>query len=406
MYIGPWQEYKLSQARSSVASKPDAASGGPDIREELQKTLLKTLDPESVAKVMLAMNPLLDTGTNDKNSGDQSDLPPLPSNRRHSRAARQHREKKFQTTLHDHFKLPSISNQYQLESPSGGQNTGTPHSVRSSKSEPLQSSRLRGHAQLGIRAFSPPPADTANRSGLNSANLIATLRLERRTRPTLKDAAKKADFGQFWSWKGEDRGDANSEQGEAIRKPKAKADVVDDKISRVKNMKKLYTSGPLEYKAPPMPALPSIDVTASPLRSYQKPQTPVIEDRDLTSTDLAVVSKYFRGNRSSSVLNEADSDRKHVDTTSIPRVAMHSGPISPSFASRSHTVHELDMFESNDENLQDERADMNNTLSPPGNPTRLVYSPVQVMDTGNFSSPDGLLQWTAMLNPNDIDSLY
>jgi hypothetical protein len=432
MYIGPWQEYKLSQAQARRAPAPQGqgqglAAGGPDIREGLQQTLLQTLSPEDVAKIMAAMNPLLDRNNNANGPSirppsEQSALPPLPSGRRqqhqaqargrHQRqAAERERERERAqpgATLHEQFKLPSINSpKYRTDAQSPGQGgTDTPQSVRSSKSEPLHSSRLPKRPKHNIRAFSPP-VDTA-RTGYNSSNLVAALRLERRSRPTLNDTAKKSDFGQFWSWKG---GGGGSEAGTPSismavepKKPKAET-VLDDKIAKVKNMHKLYTSGQIGQGAldEAAGALLSLDV-ASPLRAsthtYKKPQTPVIQERDVTSTDLAVVSKYFKENRSPGAVGDG-----YVYSQPLRALSVSPGA-SPPLEDNDGDGDDDEIAEADEHSNSEGRGNHEGGNSGTG---RIICSPVQCTDTGgggSFGSPDGLLHWTQLLNPDEIDAMY
>lgn len=391
MYIGPWQEYKLSQANRP---QQGLTTNNRALRDDLQKTLMQTLDPASVAKVMEAMNPLLAGRAAGAEDGmNQSVLPPLSSARRHQgrRPARRAAEKP-NPTLHEQFKLPSIHTQYRTDAPSPGQHD-TPHSVRSSKSEPLHSSRVPRRPQNDIRAFSPP-VNSARSTGYNPSNLVATLRLERRSRPTLNDAAKRSDFGQFWSWK-KDGSDAGSDVG-SLEGKKKKADTgVENKLSQIRNMQKLYTSGKQDQYIPPPLEPISVDVDASPLKTYKKPQTPVVEDRDLTSTDLAVVSKYFSGNRPSA---SRTSDFEPHQKFSSPK-----GRVAPLVSSPVDEGEEIGSANDRRNNAEQPADDAD---SPRG---RIICSPVQVMDTpigGNFSSPDGLLHWTSLLNPDEIDAMY
>ena len=365
-------------------------------RDDLQKTLMQTLDPASVAKVMEAMNPLLaGKVAASEDSTNQSVLPPLSSARRHQgRRPARRAAGKPNPTLHEQFKLPSIHTQYRTDAPSPGHND-TPHSVRSSKSEPLHSSsRVPRRPQNDIRAFSPP-VNSARSTGYNPSNLVATLRLERRSRPTLNDAAKRSDFGQFWSWK-KDGSDAGSDAA-SVENKKKKADYgVESKISQIKNMQKLYISGKEDQYAPPPLEPISIDVNASPVKTYKKPQTPVVEDRDLTSTDLAVVSKYFSGNRSSASSTSNSHPHENVRSPKARVVPLLSSPVQE----------DVEIASASDHHSCSSQTQADGVDSPRG---RIVCSPVQVMDPpigGNFSSPDGLLHWTSLLNPDEIDAMY
>lgn len=387
MYIGPWQEYKLSQARRP---QPPPNPIGSDIRNDLQKTLLQTLSPEDVAKVMAAMNPLLSGPS--ATTADHAALPPLPSGRRHQ-SRRPHRfVDREQPTLHDQFKLPRVDTKYRVDGSSPGAN-GTPQSVRSSKSEPLHSSRVVQRARHDIRAFSPPASTKA--TGCDSSNLVATLRLERRNRPTLHDTIKKTDFGQFWGWKqGGTSDDTGSETGAQESKSSKAENSMESKIARVKNMQKLYTTKPEQYVLPTLEPI-TVDVSSSPMRTYKKPQTPIVEDRDLTSSDIAVVSKYFNYNRSTSFLSDIAASPKNVDSVSLP--AKSKSIASPVSLSKKEDK-DLDFASADDPSIHQFQEH-----------SRIICSPVQVMDTpmaGNYNSPDGLLHWTSMLDIDEIDKLY
>ena len=394
MYIGPWQEYKLSQASRA----PHGLNvSGPDIKDDLRNTLLKKLSPEDVAKVMSAMNPLLETSNEvaDSASGEQVELPPLPSARRREKFARvrhyRRAPQKAPPTLHEQFKLPDINSpKYRLDSSSPSQN-GTPQSVRSSKSEPLHSTRLPYSRKSDIRAFSPP-VDTSKRKSYDASNLVATLRLERRTRPTLKETAGKSDFGQFWGWKGKE-GDDGACQSTVDSKKKQAEIEVEKKIQQVKNMHALYKTGHIEEVTPPVGA-PTIDITASPVGKYEKPQTPVVEDRDLTSTDLAVVSKYFK--------------KKSTGSLEIRESPKHNRPVLnplPITIEGEQVQEEEEVEASIEEINRNETASVEEAEIDEA-PSRIICSPVQVLDTSSYGSPDGLLRWTTMLNPDELDALY
>lgn len=395
MYIGPWQEYKLSQARRPLSG---LATNNIDIRNDLQKTLLQTLAPEDVAKVMAAMNPLLNAQSGGgEASVDQTVLPPLHTIRRHQIRRPRRPVENAQPTLHEQFKLPTVNNQYRTDASSPGQN-GTPQSVRSSKSEPHRSSRVIQRARNGIRAFSPPIS--AKSTGCDPSNLVATLKLERRSRPTLNDTAKKTDFGQFWGWKMSDGACKKGSETDSMgTNNKKNEDTIESKIEKVKNMHKLYSSGkPDQYVPPPLEPI-TVGVSASPLRAYKKPRTPIIEDRDLTSSDIAVISKYFTSNRSSSGMFDGHNLGGPHRMMKSPQKA---ASVVPSEVSSSACGDEDDILAANDN-------DSKQRYHGDENSPRIICSPVNVMNNpigGNFSSPDGLLHWTAMLNPDEIDSMY
>lgn len=76
MYIGPWQEYKLSKQRAGGASGPRVAPTGlssdlstsmsPDVLKELEKALKSTLDPVAAQAALLTMNRVLEDNAQSK----------------------------------------------------------------------------------------------------------------------------------------------------------------------------------------------------------------------------------------------------------------------------------------------------------------------------------------------------
>jgi hypothetical protein len=379
--------------------------------------------------------------------------------------------------LQDHFRLPAV-----LWRGVGGatprSDRGTPRSVRSSKSEPIHSTRKESNASknsgersAGFRA--------ELKSGCDSATLAASLRMERNARPSIHDAPRGSQFAQFWNWDGQ-QSSKFSKNPNTSNGTSSTHQEVNNKIARVKEMQKLYTSGAFGQPAPASAAsaLPEAGAGASPTRlaplaataSYEKPRTPEVRDRDLTAHDMAIVSKYF----SSGTLHESSqsqtpgikptstSDSHGLGTVVSPtKSAQRSLPTSlqhgeiqkipPAIAllpienkafigdDRVNTV--ASPMTGYNAHLGGESARINSPANLPvtpvrtkstaisspfhsdgkpssphrlvaltpsrqGNSTRL-FSPLSHNKPGSAASggmsPEGLLQWTASLNPADLD---
>lgn len=535
MYIGPWQELRLSQQqqarrdgirllqpldasnKQSIAGSDAAGSTlgktSAEIHAGLERTLLETLAPDAVAKVLAAVQPLINeataaSGASSARDHQQRALPPVSGGRRHHnhRKLREPTQRSGGTpinddsdvdqqegpTLHEHFRLPAVLRRAG-DNATPRSNRGTPRSVRSSKSEPIYSSRVHKDPNS---AAARSHADRANgsraevTSGCDSTTLAATLRMERNARPSLYDAPRGSQFAQFWNWDGQGKSKSTSIKSSTSKDATSGIhQEVNSKIARVKEMQKLYTSGAFGQTEAtgPTAALPSNSAAAvSPVRppagaaniTYEKPRTPEVRERDLTAHDMAIVSKYFTagGRRVVDSSGTLAQDPKHLapvlspHKTSTEQGAIRNGILheeihripaaialvpmgdndaeqpsdknnnrnsisgsrggqadSPKGSSISNHISsklpvtpvrtksnaKLTPLSSINSNINPPMAGQASPLTPsrqqqqqPMSSARL-FSPLSHNKPGSAASggmsPDGLLQWTAALNPDDLD---
>lgn len=248
MYIGPWQEYRLSRYNSDAREVKDAASD--NLRRELQKALEKSLDPELAAQAINALQPVLNK------EPKRDTLPQITIPKRHHNHYNHRRHRPSQAHHLPSLRRAGIS--------------PAPPSHRSTMSEPVQGTRL-----LFTPDVEPPRLHTATKnstseaplrqSNYNPSHVANILKLER--------SAKRAnDFSQFWNWK-----------DDAPKKP-ARSQVE----SKVDQLKRLHDAYREAVSKETEPDTPRNRIQLSPI---QAPSSPIVSDRNVTEGD--VVSKYF-----------------------------------------------------------------------------------------------------------------
>lgn len=248
MYIGPWQEYRLSRYNSDAREVKDAASD--DLRRELQKALEKSLDPELAARALNALQPVL----NKEPKRDTLPQISIPKRHHHHRSQRRHHPSQA-------HRLPSLRR---------ADISPAPPSHRSTMSEPVQGTRL-----LFTPDVEPPRLHTTTRnntiqapsrpSNYNPSHVANILKLER--------SAKRAnDFSQFWNWK-----------DDATKTPsRSQVETKVDQLRRLHDAYRDAVSKETELETP------RNRIQLSPI---QAPSSPIALDRNVTEGD--VVSKYF-----------------------------------------------------------------------------------------------------------------
>lgn len=279
MYIGPWQEYNLSRKQANPTLNPA-------IRNEIEKAIQDSLDPESAKIALKAMNPYLGNISND--------IPRKPPPRR--RNTRNNDGSPF---------LPPINILLHPEARMRRDNQiSSPMSVRSTKSEPIQSTRLPAisvstndnGAKSARRA--PPMVESPKavpsvekQPPYNAPAMLNLLRLER-----ARDASNQ--IKALTGWKGVTRSvDRTVEES------------TESKIEQVNAMKQVYLSRSNGPQPNLLPSLTNKTVLGSEVElggTAKRPytdsinsngasplQTPRIDDLALTHSELNIVSKYF-----------------------------------------------------------------------------------------------------------------
>lgn len=336
MYIGPWQEYNLGKAA--------VAQNQADLKENLERVLLSSLDPISAARAIEAMNPVLDsipTKTKALNSS-RSDYSNQSKPSYHiSQLMRK------STDPDKTLKLPAIN----IDTPNDRSRSGAksgPGSCRTSVSEPIYNSKQSvGHQtpkpnksnrkgnipptaksmqQQQQQSVSTPKSDTGQ-PPYNALGAVNLLRLERSTR------SKNPDFTKFWDWGkgGDGTRKSDQEEGKSIRR-KSKTELkTEEKLAALKQMQNIYKLNSTTTTA----VLTAITTEESHQNSNQgkilqqqydssrgylrspirldpiherEIRTPIVKDKELDAQDIDLVAKYFRGqNRSLSTPNETSS---------------------------------------------------------------------------------------------------
>lgn len=131
MYIGPWQEYSLSKARTT-------AGVNEQLRPSIEQALLSTLDPEAAQKALEAMKPYLD--------GHRVPQPPREGRNVLHHAGRRRTTREL-PALHS-----SINSPLAISARERNLQAASPLSVRSTKSEPIRYS----HVHQSLRALATP----------------------------------------------------------------------------------------------------------------------------------------------------------------------------------------------------------------------------------------------------------
>lgn len=323
MYIGPWQEFKLSRNRQNTIANDD-------VRNQIEKALASSLDPESAQKAIAAINNQLAASIH-----GQTGRPPRLKDR--PRPRRNYTQLSPSTDL-SHGQIKSARESY----------IASPASVRSTQSEPARlnsdslpkvepvklpkiklvredstrdrnstyrnngnsnshrsrqsplsnpnSGRSNGYEQYGNTARPP-----YRQPYYNSTAVINILKIER-------ESNSKNKIMQTMGWKDSTNSHGVSIEGNTKERTRKSGKLietereVEEKINQVNKMKQLYIAN--------TSSIEKINVTGSPLKlpEIMKPahnsiskqnevsvKTPRIDDMDITDVELAIISKYFHG---------------------------------------------------------------------------------------------------------------
>jgi hypothetical protein len=347
--------------------------------------LQESLDPEAAAKAIEAVDKTLEKPR--ASQVDRTNFPPIIPSQRRIRTYRRAADSTQQT------KLPSIAI-YAYDNDR--------ESIRSTRSEPIQGTKM---------IFTPekrPPSHREPRrpskislinNDYNASGVLDVLRLQKQQ----ESRRAKPDFSGMWKWK-EKLDNKSEESGERTKQFK-KSSSIDNKVSQVKKMHELYRNN---ASLPPNDSLSSLELNSgvsspkspsrnmqlSPIRHrsqqqhspYQKPQTPVVKDKDLTTDDYQTVSKYFK------LHSPVPSSSRFQQSKILPPALL------PLISSPVHTSHSPSPSPPPDDLAQEDQTD---GYSVNG---QFTISADQSLIQPN--SPDGLLNWCATLNTDFIDDLY
>lgn len=215
----------------------------------------------------------------------------------------------------------------------------------------------------------------------DSNGVLDVLRLQKQE----ESKRNRPDFSGMWKWK-----DQNTQSSTV--KP-----VVETKVNQVKKMHELYRQNVTDISTEMNDDVAQLKPTTprkmqlSPIQHrpqqnspYHKPQTPVVKDKDLTTDDYEIVSKYFKLHSNPQQSIRIPSPQK-LPIISSPVRKLHS----PDNISSPLPV--SDSMRYNDSDIVDD--DPQYTLTA----DQSLLQP---------NSPDGLLNWCATLNTDFIDDLY
>jgi hypothetical protein len=272
-------------------------------------------------------------------------------------------------------------------------------SHRSTRSEPIQGTKLiftPDKRPPSHRETRRPSKSSLINNDYNASGVLDVLRLQKQQ----ESRRAKPDFSGMWKWK-EQTGEKSEVSGERSKQFK-KSSSIDHKVDQVKKMHELYrqnasnlapNGSSLELgSGAPSPKSPSSrNMQLSPIRHrtqqhspYQKPQTPVVKDKDLTTDDYQTVSKYFKLRSPSQFQQSKISPPALLPLISSPVQSSLSPTPSPSLP-----PDDIAQDDQTDEYIGDDQF----TLSA----DQSLIQP---------NSPDGLLNWCATLNTDFIDDLY
>lgn len=308
MYIGPWQEYNLSKARSS---RVDAK-----LRPGIEQALLSTLDPATAQKAMEAMIPYFEK-------------PSAPTQSRaghHFHGGRVNRKRTIHTLPHIPSSLspsPTV-----ISARERSLQSSSPLSVRSSQSEPIRYSNapskvagskpmleftdsLYSSYPVDLPAIKPPYSQPA----YNSPAMLNLLRLERQSKARDQIAA-------LTGWKVDRTKSTDTESTDQRRKTQ-KDSQHDAKLEHVNQMKQLYLSGGADTdKAVHLPAIATKDaavvskLTPTNLAQHNQSLTKKIPPTKIGEHESTVPSQP---RISESLAQEAEGGEREV-SLATPRV--------------------------------------------------------------------------------------
>jgi hypothetical protein len=291
-------------------------------------------------------------------------------------------------------------------------------SHRSTRSEPVQGTKM---------IYTPdrrPPSHhettrTSHRTLLNqqsnsynASGVLDVLRLQKQE----ENKRSRPDFSGMWKWKNQE--EQKSEEAFVIEQPppqqqqsmkqSTKSSQIGQKVNQVKKMHELYrqnvetsSNGPSLTSNPSPSPRANNTMQLSPIRyrshvhsPYQKPQTPVVRDKVLSTDDYHTVSKYFKLHSPASHQLSSYPPPSPYLPASLPAIAPLPSPDhhhqSTSVPQFKEVINDLDTSTSSD---VDQREDDPFALSADNSLLRP-------------NSPDGLLNWCATLDTDILDDLY
>lgn len=378
MYIGPWQEYALQKKKLTQRTEKDA------LREELERAILGSLDPEAASRALEAMHPLFQ---GDPQQGGRRASYKRPPPRLIAMPPGQENQVPYKLDMPLLKTGDAIVRAYESSIMSdrsfGG--SSTPQSFRSTVSEPTRGRNINRKYPEHNRANVRRLPSLANKSGRQEAGNIGesdNLHREKKSRQhvqkqreiyqTLSDESqetsprevdgakqppynaigavhalrlakacmrqKQPDYAAFWGWKpkaaaADDEGPAaldlkEIDKGEQSAKSKNEL-MISKKVERVKRMQQIYTnSNESDNPAtPPRMRLPALRTPASPIvvAKEVRPKTPKIVNMNLTDSDLLAISKYFNEVTSSSASPMGQQGGNFDDSPTTTRTSSFAG---------------------------------------------------------------------------------
>ena len=338
MYIGPWQDYNLARMQEYMQRKiaggahVDVERVNSNFKNNLEQTIINSLDPFSARKVLASLQPLLAEANKDKNDGRMHGNKLVPqlqigqntfiekvkikkSIRRNENkgyvAAPPPSENRSKKTNRRPILLikEGVSQHPQIYKTEDDENiyldrysSTPPLSIRSTLSEPIDppskassinTKKEKKKVYLNHRenengsennvVLLPPLQQQQHfpnkQPPYNTSNVISLLKLERSMRQQ-----KQVDLSTFWDWKGKKKQELVVESD----------DGTDAKLNKVNKMKELYLN------KGPQPLLSPLRLTQNKSTSSSKePQrlpSPDVKDMDITDNELLLISKYFKDN--------------------------------------------------------------------------------------------------------------
>ena len=226
MYIGPWQEYRLSQEKTE--RNPGQRKGqtvkandvkSDVLKQQLRMALENSLDPDAAQQALNVVNAILED-SNDHGS-NKLRLPNVKAEKNIDNGNCSKRKK---------FILPQLN---KVDS-----SVSAIASHRSTKSEPVHSSETFSPKLPRLGTGDTESIHHKKRtSNYDPKNVVNILRIERNSRRTQN--LRKPDFSQFWNWQQQQQQQQKSnQQGMADQKKHPKQ--VEKKVQLVKKMYENY----------------------------------------------------------------------------------------------------------------------------------------------------------------------
>ena len=326
------------------------------MHQNLISILEASLEPEAAKQAIEAIDPYLKNVSVErsreaqKNSNSSTtSFPRIVPKERRLRGYRNLRQKDHGSR--ERQILPLI-----LSARSCHDNNGPPsnRSTMSSKSEPIQGSDYNSIEDKKKVDKSLNGNDEQNDASYDKSNVLDILRMERNAAKS-KRSEHTSDFSSFWKWKNNGKpvpSSFRSIHNQKLLNKEIKNNKQDiDKMERVNKLKELY-SGAVSINVDIRGNTHSVssndistdqkNIQLSPIRhrpSFSKPSTPVVVDKDLTESDMAIVSKYF--NKSKPDLHENLPSQNSLSNSPVvaPRSA-HKSRNSLHMYSPNHRDHQ------------------------------------------------------------------